>query len=101
MHNCNNDNSTSDYYKLLYEKHLEESSRLAEQLICLRSDLDKSSIEKLKKSSQYKEANKSRIIASEKQKKQVRLTQNYQNASQILPLNDDEIGRKRVNSFKL
>jgi len=37
--------TTTDYYKRMSEKHLKESSRLAEQLICLRSDLEKQNVE--------------------------------------------------------
>ncbi len=37
--------AATEYYKKMSEKHLKESSRLAEQLICLRSDLEKQNVE--------------------------------------------------------
>ncbi len=42
---CNqhpHEGSSAEYYKQLYQKHLNQCSSLAEQLICLRSDMDKS-----------------------------------------------------------
>jgi hypothetical protein len=42
---------SAEYYKQLYQNHLDQCSTLAEQLICLRSDLDKSNTILLKKGS--------------------------------------------------
>ena len=47
---CNSDKN-AEYYKQLYQNHLDQCSTLAEQLICLRSDLDKSNTILLKKGS--------------------------------------------------
>ena len=42
-----------NYYKKLSARHLTESSDLAEQLICLRSDMEKQGMELLKCKSSY------------------------------------------------
>ena len=40
---------SNNYYKKLYQNHLAQCSTLAEQLICLRSDMDKSNAIIMKK----------------------------------------------------
>jgi len=48
-----------DYYKKMSERQLKESSHLAEQLICLRSDMEKQSLEIIKQHRQNSSATSS------------------------------------------
>ena len=43
-----NTEKSLDYYKQLSTRHLTESSNLAEQLICLRSDLERQNLQMIK-----------------------------------------------------